>query len=627
MQPIDFQGIVALDQPLVDQLRKYLQERESQLGSCILGAIHPLPRESLPPILPFSAKGQVHLAEAVEAFGKNVQKISSSQRLIVAKNDWELATKQINNGFWEYVEVLEGCVTELFQQIGQVGFEKWHPELIQVVDAIKEMLDLRLEEAGWKVKRLETLLWDYRYACEAHGKKPSLLRGFVDYWRSLLDRALQSYIKKSRKYLKIRYKWFSNRYKEFHALKTKIEQSLQKFEGYHVFKSMEESHQKDFKNIYRLLKLWDNNLKARSLPAREPVRALRSAFSADKAYAVFKEYLKALKKEIFERSRKFKKDPNELYYDASSRRVVGEVIKGYRTEIHTLGVAIGKYREFFLRTHPNPYVRTRWGFAEWIVGPEPSQTKNLLDLIYEVELYDKFFEELSESLKKGPAVSETSQIARQYREIERTLHEMGQPLTAKSVLRTKAERVLHQLEQINELGSFNPLSVDYVGKALSKALRADWQYHVLFEIPLFHQLYAIHEGIIGPIEDRQHLSRMNKFKDLIEQIQGWVRTRNTHRHIQEIETDMMDMKGCLQDFLAFVQRSGQSKEVSKQDAERMISEIAKQLLQYRYLFGNFFHFLHQHEPEGKLIRNQFLFVDQYFETVENKLHDMKMIWR
>ncbi|MFQ5730089.1 MAG: hypothetical protein ACE5GN_06990, partial [Waddliaceae bacterium] len=615
--------IISLDQPLVDQLNGYLQEKESQVSHRILHAIHPLPRESLPPVLPYSTSGQVKLADAVEAFSKNVHKITTSKRPIVTSNDWEIATRQINNALWEYVEVLEGCVTELFQQLGQIGFERWHPELIKVVDVIKGMLNIRMEELGWKIQRLESLLWEYRWACEARDGKNILIRKILLFWKSLLDRSLQSYLRKSCKFLKVRYRWFGHRYGEYLRLKRKIEQSLRKFKGYHVFKSLDDGVQEGFKKIYSLLKLWELNLKSKSLPPREPVRALRSTVSVDKATELFKEYCQALKKALFERSRKFKQDSNELYYDASSRRIVREIIKGYCAEIHTLGVTIGKYRDFFLKTHPNPYVRTRWGFAEWVVGPEPSQTKELLHLVYDVERLDTLFEDLSESLEKGPLPSDSSNLARHYREIQRTLHEMGQPLASRSVMRGRAEKVLYQIQQMNELGSFNPEVVDYVGKAFAKALRVDWQYHVLFEISLFYELYAIHQGVLGPIDDRQHVNRMNKFKELIAQLQEWVKNRDTYRHIREIETDMTDMKGFLQDFLASAQRVAKDESYDQAKIQEMITEIAKQLLEYRCVLGKFFHYLHQHEPEGKLIRNQFLFVDQYFESVENKLHEIR----
>ena len=171
MQPSDFQGIIKLDESIIQQLGDYLQEKESQVGNCILHAIHPLPRETLPPVLPFSTRGEVKLSDAVEAFSKNVHKIGISKRPLVPANDWEIATRQINNAFWEYVEVLEGCVTELFQQLSQVGFEQWQPELIKVVDAVKNILNLSMEDLMWKIRRMESLLWEYRRVCEVREKK------------------------------------------------------------------------------------------------------------------------------------------------------------------------------------------------------------------------------------------------------------------------------------------------------------------------------------------------------------------------------------------------------------------------------------------------------------------------
>jgi hypothetical protein len=624
MKPIDFQGIISLDLVLVEQLRLYLQEKESQLSQSIANAIHPLPREGIPPVL---ASGDLKLFEGVETFTKNIHKVSISKYSVVAPNDWELATRQINNALWENVEVLEGCVVELFRQLGQVGFEKWNPALLKAVEAIKDMLHIRLEELGWKIPRLESLLWDYRWICEKQDGKIVFFKKTFSFWKSILDRELMTSVKKSRKLLETGYKKFVTRYTEYEVLKIKIDNTLRKFNSYQVFKSLDEANREEFRTIYRLLKVWELNLRSKSLPPREPIRALRNAYSIEKAASVFREYSRSLRKVLFDRSRKIKADSNELYFDVSSRRIVGDVVKGYRAEVHTLGAAIDKYREFYLRTHPNPYVRTRWGFAEWIVGPEPSQTKDLLSILYSVEELDKLYESLGLGLQKGPAAFDSLSMSRLYQDMEQTLHEMGQPLTSRMVMRARAEKLLDQIQQMDELGSFNPDVVEYVGKAFSKGLRADWQYNVFFDIPLFHQLYEIHQGILGPIEDRNHLGRKNKFRDLITQIEGWVRNRDTHRHVHEIETDMTDMKNYLQEFLAYVQRIENEKDLSKVALKAHTSDITRQLLEYRYLFGQFFHDLHQYEPEGKMIRNQFLFIDQYLESVENKLNELKLRWQ
>ena len=98
MNPIDFQGLAALDQPLVDQLGRYLHEKESLVGSRILHAIHPLPRESLSPVLPYSTCRQVKLAEAVDAFEKNVHQVVTSKRQIVSSCDWVAITCLLDTG-------------------------------------------------------------------------------------------------------------------------------------------------------------------------------------------------------------------------------------------------------------------------------------------------------------------------------------------------------------------------------------------------------------------------------------------------------------------------------------------------------------------------------------------------
>ena len=286
-----------------------------------------------------------------------------------------------------------------------------------------------------------------------------------------------------------------------------MEQSLQKFKGYQIFGTLDEVVQERFKKIYELLKIWQQNLKTHSLPSRESVRALRSVYSMEKVILIFSKYYKALEEILYDKSRMLKQNASELYKDVSDRRVVGEQIKRYRAEVHTFGATVDLFREFYLRTHPNPYVRTRWGFTEWIVGPEPKPTRELLDMVYQAELLDKLFEKLDLALQKGPLKDESLDLSRQYREMQYFLHEMGQPLASRRVMRSRAEKVLEKIDEIDELGSFNLEMVDFVRMVFSKAMRVDWQYHVLFEIPLFHQLYQIHQGISGPSEDRLHFNR------------------------------------------------------------------------------------------------------------------------
>lgn len=361
--------------------------------------------------------------------------------------------------------------------------------------------------------------------------------------------------------------------------------------------------------------------KKQGIPERELIRVMRRGFSIEKAAALFKSYYQFLKMTLFERSKMLKIGSKEMFEGESNKKLILEAVNGYRSEVQALWALVGQFRNFFLESHPDPYVRTRWGFPEWLVGPEPRQTIELQKLVLKLERLDRLYADIGLSIHRGRQQGESFQLSKSYREILKILHEMGQPLTSRSVLKSRSEKVLTIIQEMNELGSFNPEVIDYVGKALSKAMRADWQYHVLFEFTTFHIVYEIHQGLVGSYESRFHLNRMNKFRSIIKKLQEWVKNRDVHKHIEEIEMEMSDLQLYLQEFLAQVQRTLSDSALHPETFRKATMINSAELLEYRYLFGNFFHFLHQNEPEGKTIRNQFLFVDQYFESVENLIQE------
>lgn len=614
-KPIDFQGIISLDKSLIEELYQYLDDKEALSSHKIIYALQSLSDDSGAPVL---VPGQtpamrLKLSDAVESIGKKIRQTMVSRYNLPEPDEWRKIAEAANGAFWEYLEVLEECVTELFQQLDQIGVEEWRIEMAHVVDAMKEMLIHRIDDLNWAIRRIEAQLWELRWVIEKQRGRWVAPRKAFFFWQTMLDRLLRTNLEKCRKYLGFRYQKFSDRYGRYIEIHTKIELALEKFNTYKAFETLDWENKEKFKKIHNFVKLWELNERAKSLPSREPIRALRSLISAEKALALFREYYQVLLGALFEQSRNVKNHPNEVRDIGYVNRIL-ELIASYRAELHTLRAIITKYRDFLLRTDPNPYVRSRWGFPEWVVGPEPTHTKQMLSLHYEVENLDSLFESLRQALERKPVMEETG-ISEVDKDIQIILHEMNQPLMSRGVMKMRLERLLILLQQLDELCSSSQSVVNYVGQVLSKALRADWKYHVMFEIPAFHQIYAIHYGILKPIEDRQHDNRMHKFKRLIQQILQWVKNNDSPRHSHEIELDMNDIKGYLQDFFGQVQR------LSAGNQEEL-KAASQQLLEYRYLFGNFFHQLRETKPEERIIRNQFLFVDQYFESVENRLHEL-----
>jgi hypothetical protein len=202
------------------------------------------------------------------------------------------------------------------------------------------------------------------------------------------------------------------------------------------------------------------------------------------------------------------------------------------------------------------------------------------------------------------------------------LHEIGQPLASKSLIQRNCKALLNILQNLDEISAFYPEVVDYICRTLGTAMCWDWKYHILQQIPLFHQVYEVHQNIAATDEYRPHLNRYNKFRRILELLAQRIKDKEIPRYFHEIELDMNDLKAYLQDFLASIQRLGQNPEALKSEQGQQEVSMANQaLLEYLYLFGKFFHSLSLDDPEHKLIRKQLLFVDQYFETIELELNE------
>lgn len=616
-QPIDFQGIVSLDTPVINLLHQYLDEQESLLARSIL--------ESIPPSLHtpvLSYGGMLRLSDAIETFGKRCAQSPEKLSSDLSDNDWKIPAKYINKALWKYVEVLEGCVTELFQQLDLIGLEQWHSRLPHVVGTIEDLLLHKIEELKWSIIRLEDQLWRYRLSIESLSGRWVFWTKATRLWTSLLDKELLTNLNKSQAFLKMQYSRFLKRYGVYVNLQEEVESNMDKFEAYLVLPTLELETQRLFKKMYQLLKLWEMNRSAKAVPARELILALHHALSIEKATSIFKEYYAGLRALLFALSRTLKVQGPSLIDNGPARTAIQFETANAQAEIHMIGATVAHYRDFLLRADPDPYVRSRLGFSEWVVGPEPAQTKPLLELGYDIENLSELCDQISKALNIEERKEQIS-IQQVDREIQQSLHEMSHPLATRRQMRVQIEKVLESLQKLDEWGSFSWQTVDYVGVILSKLLRLDWKYQVLFEFIPFNKIYNVHQSLVRPVEDRAHTNRMQKFTKLLQQIQEWVNKHRTQSHFHDIELDMNDIKVYLQDFLAYIQRVIQDPNLTPDKIHSLKEDISKQLLDYRYLFSNFFYQLRQNESEGQLIRRQFLFVDQYFETVELKLQELQ----
>lgn len=610
-EPIDFQGIIALKPSVLDNLHEYLEEKESLAGTQIASAIK---FDEIP--FPTSEAFRLKLSDAIEISSKKISQLNLNKAPIESNDRIEDIPVLINDALWEYVEAIESSATELFQQIDQLTLDQWRFNLLGVVDEIKVLLIHRVDDLIWAIKRFEEILKSLAKLIKTRAKaKP---------WKPYIDADLVKNLEQTKLFLSERYHAFADRFKTYQKFSDEAFKDSQKLDTFHVLSVLDADNKLKFSRFYQLLDLWEKTKSNKTaLPVEDVTFAIRSLTSYERAMTIFKDYYLMLRLVLFERSRNLKTNPQELYTDQVGKNILLEVIDGFREENKTLEHVVSKYRQFLLETDPNPKVRRWWKFNNWVETEEPASIRQLRFFLYDLEALDVYFQQIRAGVARGPLASDETQETKE--NIQRWLHEMGQPLASKSTQRMLGEKLVLALKSLDELGSFKQGISDFIGDSLSKALRNDWKYQVLLDIPQFYEVYSVHQGMAYVYEDRNHTARLNKFKRLVQQIDEWVKKKTYPKHIHEIELDISDIKGYLQDFLAHVQRFSREQEKLPDSREysEQVRELYRQLLEYRYLFGAFFHELSDDNPEERSIRNQFLFVDQYFESVDNKLREIK----
>lgn len=619
-QSYENQNGTVLDESMAEQLSLYLENKESQLSAQILEVI--LHLEGLPSLVESVNPATIRLSEAVEEFGKRINRIAQAPKKASDKEKWKLATKLVNKSFWSYLEVLEGCVVELFQQIDQIGFEQWNVDVVRAATSIKDELTHRMDDLIWAIRRLEQQLKRYQEVCEKREGKWVRFRKVFFAFSSLLDRSLESTVRKCNKFLNFRYRKFIERYTGYLQLYDNAKQSIKKFNSFRAFSSMDIEQQDKFKNLYFLLNLWEDNRKARVLQGTEPVRALRSCLTFENATTLFKEYFFSIRNAIFDKSRMIKKQLRLVFIDKESKQPLVDNVAVYRTELRQLKETIAAYKKFYLQTDPGSQTWFKRLFSSK-VKPLPKHFHELNKLNYEIRGLEVLATDFQSSLESEPNMDREITPELQ-KEVNKHLHEMGQPLASKDLMRRNAKMLLVSLKSLDELASFDPQVVDFISRTLCKAMCLDWKYHVLQGIPLFHQLYEVHQGVFSLSNDRLHLNRLHKFQRILNQLELWIKNDETLKHAQQMDLDINDIKIYLQDFLAHVQRLEPESGViwDSEKFERPVGKASQALLEYLYLFGNFFVKLRPDDPEHRMVRKQLLFIDQYFEAMDRKIQEL-----
>jgi hypothetical protein len=616
-KPIDFQGIVTLQYPLVKQLEQYLDEKKIILIDQLLSSILMFRVEPTHPALPSVPIISLKLSDAAEAFSKRAKLLAENRAFKPSLEERVKVVREVNEALWKYVEVLEGCIVELFQQVKLEGMDQWHSALPHSLEAIKDLILQCVEDLRWTIRRLKNPLWQYRWLLASQDSLWTRLIEQCFFWRNPLDPSLLVNLDSSEKFLKSQYQSFKKVYDQYVKMDSEAKERSFNLHRYVALELLEKDYKILYKQMYRLLKLWALAGKDNGTLSPYVTIAIKNVVGVDRAAKLFKRYHEHLRDSLYALSRDLKKVPLEGDDGAEMKQNLKNKTILFMEELRDFMDLMASYRGFILKTNPNPYIRSRFGFTEWIVGPEPLKTKALTQEVYEVKALYNQFNAIFNSLEEVNAIP----IGEIYSDIERLLHQMASPLISREMLRRRGGILLDDLGLCNILGNINFERVDYVGRVLDQAMRLDWKYHVLHEFSSFHTIVEQYKGLVHVDIDPMHEGRLKEFQNLFFHIEAWLAREDIDTHINDIAIEMNDMKTYLQDLLAAVQRMQKDRSCTGESHEHAIKQFRYQLLEYRYFFGDFFLRLTNSEGgSGIQLRNHFLFVDQYFETIEMLLY-------
>lgn len=591
----DALGLFSLNQSLIEQLKSFLRLKEAKLANFIFHQLFPkVVLENFPQL---KEHQQMKLPSLCSYIEENDSEIKSK----ISKHGLkEIILPEINQAIWQFVEVLESNVVELFQRIKSMEISNWTEEMYLIVTEIKELILTYIEDLIFFVQQLEIRLKNLY----AH-KFISLFSNVYGFFRSTLDRNILINLLSTKIYLNQNYLNFQTKFNSLNDLYFSVSKKSKKYKNYIGFSSLDKDVKKRFINLYKIVKLWEENKKAKIFNRSDFLKTIKQNIPAGQSYTLLKRYLEHITTWLFSLSEEWKLEKNYIQI---------EKVEFLEEELQALEAIIERYRNMLLSTDPNPYVRSRLGFKEWVVGPEPRKTKELLDLTYKIDGLKRLFTKFKHSLRRMD--EEEEPLAKQFAlkmRIYNVIHEMEQPLASRSMIRSRIERLLDLIDECDELGGSAGDVGSLITDALLSAFRVDWHYQLLFDNPKFQDLWTIHVHAEEMEKDFAHERRVGHFKKMIKHIENWIKQNEAFKHLHDLETDITDAKEQLQEYLSQVKRRlslvhGVEKSLYKE-------QVKLQLLEYYELFDRFFFFLRKYEINGKMILNQFQFMDQYLEAI------------
>ena len=424
---------IKLNRAQLEQYRAYLDQQETKLADNLLLAALPPPGA----ILHLHGSGHMRLTQALQIMTTRIKELKESDCSV---EEWKLAASGVNRSLGEYAQILNESVEEFLKQLHQLDIFAWNEEFYETVAAFKELLAHRSEDLIWVYRRLEELFLVYRATCLKKKNFWALFGKVLGPFNSILNRKILALLVHSGKLLSREFKLFSKKFSAYNDFSEKeIEKEAPLFR-HAIFIDLPRDKQSFFLKLFRMLSLWEEDKKRVILDERDLSAYITNFAKAGIVTSYLKEYLRVIRHRLFRLS--------QAWQDSYDRRVLAP-IKELKGELVTMNQMVHSYRDVLLHSDP---IKKRFKLTHWLTGPEPRKTRDLLQLLYEIEMVTKWQSHLISAVEKGKVENHYFQRQALKKQMDDFLYEMGQPLSSRGMLQLKAEGLIELVDRADELG-------------------------------------------------------------------------------------------------------------------------------------------------------------------------------
>lgn len=505
----------------VSEVGRYLKDEENWLLDSILQAFHITPdgspfkgegtedETSEKPLLLASISEEARFSAVIDAVIGRIDCILDQKLTKLSPKEFDVIIAHINAAFRHYEEIMESCASQLFHELEKVRVDEFVDEALRSIESVKDRMISQIEECILQIRRLERKLSECAGGVQSRW---SFVASVSRFFRSVLDKSIVAKLKKIKQMVSQGYAQLHTRYSEYQRLNQAALARMKKLERFEVFHKLPADSQQELTEIYRLIKVRELNKRGSELLSLELDRVLRETVSVSQASSNFEQYFKSLEDAIFALRRELTQCPAEELSQAVVKEGFKEKIQAARREVHVLGSLILKFRDFVLSTHPDPYVRARLGFSERTVGPEPEETRCLMQLGLRVEALDTRFAKLATAVDEYKTMDPQGEELGYFDEIIGDLERLSWEAKTRDEAQLFYQSFLMELQEVQEVYSFDRFRVMGLEKVLRLALRLD-HFHVLAGEAKFCDLYETHimvRGYVPNIEQRKHLKKLAK---------------------------------------------------------------------------------------------------------------------